>query len=261
MQYGAITEHMDVAQVVLYVFWVFFAGLIFYLRQEDRREGYPLENAKTGQVGANFWPMIPDAKTYLLPHGHGKKMLPNAVRDTRPVQGTPVGLNPGAPLEPIGNPLLAGIGPGSWAERSDTPDLTHLGHPKIVPMSKAHGYTIASGDPDPRGLPVKGVDNRVGGTVTDLWVDQAEHFVRYLEVKVGEGAASRQVLLPITFSLVRASAQMPHVYVNAITSKQFADVPQTRSPEQITLLEEDKVAAYYGAGQLWAYPGRNEPLL
>ncbi len=33
---GAITSYIDVAQVVLYAFWIFFAGLIFYLRREDR---------------------------------------------------------------------------------------------------------------------------------------------------------------------------------------------------------------------------------
>ena len=32
------------AQVVLYAFWIFFAGLILYLRREDKREGYPLES-------------------------------------------------------------------------------------------------------------------------------------------------------------------------------------------------------------------------
>ena len=31
--------YMDVAQVTLYVFWIFFACLIFYLRREDKREG------------------------------------------------------------------------------------------------------------------------------------------------------------------------------------------------------------------------------
>ena len=39
----SFTSYIDVAQVVLYGFWVFFAGLIFYLRTEDKREGYPLQ--------------------------------------------------------------------------------------------------------------------------------------------------------------------------------------------------------------------------
>ena len=40
---GAI-GNLDVAQIVLYAFWLFFFGLLFYLRREDRREGYPLES-------------------------------------------------------------------------------------------------------------------------------------------------------------------------------------------------------------------------
>ncbi len=59
---GAI-GNLDVAQLVLYAFWFFFAGLIFYLRREDRREGYPLESE--GQRGFKprnlIW--IPEPKT------------------------------------------------------------------------------------------------------------------------------------------------------------------------------------------------------
>ena len=42
MEIGAITEYVDVAQVVLYVFWIFFFLVIFYLHTENKREGYPL---------------------------------------------------------------------------------------------------------------------------------------------------------------------------------------------------------------------------
>ena len=28
---GAITQNIDIAQLVLYAFWIFFAGLIYYL--------------------------------------------------------------------------------------------------------------------------------------------------------------------------------------------------------------------------------------
>ena len=45
MNPGAITASIDVAQVTLYLFWLFFAGLLIYLRREDKREGYPLEEA------------------------------------------------------------------------------------------------------------------------------------------------------------------------------------------------------------------------
>ena len=44
---AALTGYIDVAQVTLYAFWLFFAGLIFYLRREDKREGYPLDSDRT----------------------------------------------------------------------------------------------------------------------------------------------------------------------------------------------------------------------
>ena len=50
MQTGAITSHIDVAQVALYAFWIFFAGLIFYLRSEDKREGYPLQSDRSDRI-------------------------------------------------------------------------------------------------------------------------------------------------------------------------------------------------------------------
>ena len=31
METGAITSYIDVAQVVLYAFWIFFAGLIYWI--------------------------------------------------------------------------------------------------------------------------------------------------------------------------------------------------------------------------------------
>ena len=40
---GAITQYVDVAQLVLYAFWIFFAGLVYYLVRENHREGYPME--------------------------------------------------------------------------------------------------------------------------------------------------------------------------------------------------------------------------
>jgi hypothetical protein len=47
MQIGAITQYIDVAQIVLYAFWIFFFSLLVYLRREDKREGYPLESDRT----------------------------------------------------------------------------------------------------------------------------------------------------------------------------------------------------------------------
>ena len=51
------------------------------------------------------------------------------------------------------------------------------------------------------------------------------------------------------------------VKVASILAAQFAQVPALRHAEQITLLEEEKVMAYYGGGTLYATPERQEPLL
>lgn len=62
-----ITEGIDLAQVVLYAFWIFFAGLIVYLRREDKREGYPLHR-DGGLETAHGWPVPPDPKPARASH-------------------------------------------------------------------------------------------------------------------------------------------------------------------------------------------------
>lgn len=253
---GALTQNIDVAQVVLYAFWVFFAGLIFYIRQEDRREGYPLENDKTGKVGLWGWPFIPDPKTFKLAHGLDPVSVPNNKRDTRPIKAKKIAPFAGAPLEPTGNPLADGVGPAAWAERAERPDLNMHGDPRIVPMSSLEGWVVDPHDPDPRGFKVMGCDRKSAGTISDIWVDTAEHTIRYLEVAVTNGP---KVLLPITFTLVNGSHE--HVYVHALKSTHFAGVPQTANPAQVTLREEDKITGYYGGGMLYATRERAEPIL
>ncbi len=256
MEIGAITQYIDVAQVALYAFWVFFAGLLFYIRQEDRREGYPLESDQTGHFDKNQWVFMPTPKTFKLPHGHGEVSVPNDIRDTRAIKAERLSVASGSPLEPIGDPMLANVGPGSFAERADTPDLTMQGHPKIVPLRSAPDFSLASEDPDPRGMNVVYADKVKGGTVKDVWIDQSEYLIRYLEVE----ADGQTVLLPMTFALIK-NRRDPYVYVHAILSGQAANVPKLANPEQVTLLEEDKICAYYGAGQLYATPQRAEPLI
>ncbi|TNY03226.1 photosynthetic reaction center subunit H, partial [Escherichia coli] len=69
MQTGAITGYIDVAQLVLYAFWIFFAGLIVYLHRENKREGYPLESDRSRSISVQGWPAVPEAKTYRLANG------------------------------------------------------------------------------------------------------------------------------------------------------------------------------------------------
>jgi len=263
MQSGA---YMDVAQVTLYVFWIFFACLIFYLRREDKREGYPLDSTALGGGIVHGFPRMPGPKNYLLRDGH-TATLPNHKNDRRDVAVAPIARWPGAPVEPTGNAMLDGVGPGSWADREDVPELNIDNVPCIVPLRLAEGTFLEPRDPDPRGMKVLGADSEVGGVVTDVWVDRAEALIRYLEVEVAASAggdaggpsATKRVLLPMPFALV--NHRRGRVTVNAILGSQFANVPTTASPNQVTKREEDRIVGYYGAGTLYATPARQEPLL
>jgi len=267
---GDITSYIDVAQVVLYAFWIFFAGLIFYLRREDRREGYPLESEVTGKADESSWGLwVPQPKVYLLPHG-GTAMVPNGRSDPEPPKLEPVEAWSGAPLEPTGNPMLDGVGPGSYVMRSDEPEVMEDGSAVIVPLRVATDYSIAEGDLDIRGVEVLGGDNEVAGTVKDVWVDRVDQLIRYIEIELTDGAMTSSqeapgdttVLAPMTFADVRRGGTAePSVKINAIFSHHFADVPRTKHPDQITSLEEDKISAYYGGGTLYAEPSRLEPML
>lgn len=260
-QTGAITSYIDVAQVVLYAFWLFFAGLIFYLRREDKREGYPLESDRTeraSRVKVVGFPSMPAAKTFQLAHG-GSVSAPTGIGDRRPIKAQPVGAWPGAPIEPTGNPMRDGVGPASYAEREDAPELTIDGHPNIVPMRIATDTVVAVEDADPRGMQVVAADGKIAGTVRDIWIDRAEPQIRYLEVAIQAAGGEGRVLLPIHFA--RISGGRRQVTVQAILASQFADVPTLKSNDQITKLEEDRITAYYAGGTLYATPSRLGPIL
>lgn len=252
---GAITGYIDVAQLVLYVFWIFFAGLIIYLRREDKREGYPLWSEATSTAPITNFPPIPPAKTFKL--HEGGSVVVDGRPDQRPIKASSVEPWPGAPLTPTGNPMLDGVGPASYAQRADVAEQTYEGEIKIVPLRAAHGFYLETRDPDPRGMTVKGADKRAAGTVTDVWVDRSEFMIRYLEVALS--GSERHILVPINFTRIDGEARV--ISVVAILAKQFADVPATKSMEQVTRLEEEKICAYFAGGYLYATPERAEPLI
>lgn len=247
--------NLDLASISLWLFVVFFALLIYYIQRENMREGYPLED-DDGRVSANqgMFP-VPEDKTFLLPHGRGSVTVPsgqNPERANLPLVKTAAGN--GFPFEPTGDPMADGVGPASWAPRRDVPELDGHGHPKIVPMSKKSGFSVVAGR-DPRGLPVKAGDNAVVGTISDLWIDEPEQLIRYLEIDLADGGGKR--LIPMTLARVWSS----HVKVRIIYSAQFAGIPRHASQNQVTLLEEDKITGYFGGGTLYATPARQEPVL
>jgi photosynthetic reaction center H subunit len=259
MHPGAITSHIDVAQVTLYAFWLFFAGLILYLRGEDRREGFPLQSDTAPYKRLGRFLGIPKPKTFLLANGE-MRTAPRNETSVPVTTARPIGGWPGAPLEPIGNPMLAGVGPGAYARRHDVPDtMFETGAPKIVPLRADPEFFLTLEDPDPRGMRVVAADRKIAGIVADVWVDRSETLIRYLEIEIATAAGPRRVLAPMPAADI--DGRHRRVVIDALLSTQFADVPVTASTDQVTMLEEDKISAYYAAGRLYATPSRQEPLI
>jgi len=256
MNRGAITQYIDVAQLLLYAFWLFFAALIIYLRREDKREGYPLDSdrtSRTDRIVVEGFPRTPEPKTFLL-EGGAKVKVPRNAPDLRPVAARPTSPFLGAPLQPTGDPMQDGVGPAGYAERAEVPDLTLEGTPKIVPLRVATDFHIAPEDKDPRGWPVLGADGVSGGTVSDLWVDRSEPQIRYIEVAVASG---RRVLLPAP--VAKFDVEHEVVTVQVVLGKHFDGAPVQSNADQVTRREEDRVSAYFGSGMLYAEPGRLGP--
>lgn len=259
---GAITGYIDVAQLVLYAFWIFFAGLIIYLRREDKREGYPLESDRSDRaprVQVVGFPKPPPPKAYLLPHGQGVRYAPRHEPPAESIPGTTT-THPwnGSPLIPTGDPMRDGVGPASYPNREDVPDLTYDGRPKVVPMRVATDFFVEPSDPDPRGMTVVAGDGRTAGKVIDIWVDRSEPRALYFEVELASGAGPN-VLLPYGNAKIRGDQR--RIDVVSITADQFDHVPRTANPDQITRLEEDRITAYFSSGLLYATPERQEPLV
>ena len=258
---------------MLYLFWGFFIWLIFYIQQEGRREGFPLVSDPDGEaLNQDLWMPTPkvfhtnDGRTVFAPN-------PDSA-DTRDLPIAFVQGGAGAPVVTTGNnPMLESVGPASYAERPDVPDLTFEGHDRLVPMRIAAEWSIAEQDIDPRGVTVYGADGVAAGVVKDVWVDRSEYIMRYLELEV-EGMAGHHVLLPVNTMDIRGNKDFfmdfismkkgdytPSIHVNAILASQFKDVPKLGNPDRITMLDEEKIQAYYGGGFLFATPDRAEPLI
>jgi photosynthetic reaction center H subunit len=255
MQTGAITGYFDVAQVTLYAFWIFFAGLVFYLRMEDKREGYPMVSERADTFYEGF-PPVPAPKTFILAHG-GTKSVPSYEINEIAFKSEPVEAWPGAPIQPVGNPLLSGTGPSGYALRADTPELTYeSGETRLAPMRLATDHSFDPDSPNPIGFEVVGLDGIINGIVSDAWIDREESLIRYLEVKLPTG---KSVLVPMP--LVRVDETAGFVRLASVLGSQISDAPVLSNPDQISLREEDQIQAYFSSGHLYAVADRHEPLL
>jgi photosynthetic reaction center H subunit len=244
--------NFDLASLAIWLFWGFFALLIYYLQTENMREGYPLET-EDGKTAANQGPFVlPKPKTFRLPHGRGDVTVPSAENEAlhrrTDLALERTSLSDGFPHAPTGNPMLDGVGPASWVPRRDEPELDGHGHNKIEPLAVAEGFVVSAGR-DPRGLPVQAGDLEVVGKVSDIWVDKSEQLVRYLEVELNSG---KKRLVPLTLARIWDD----RVRVNFLASDSFDHIPATKSATSVTKLEEDKISAFVASGWMYDAPKR-----
>jgi len=257
---NAFFGNFDLASLSIWLFWIFFAMLIYYLQTENMREGYPLEN-EDGTAAPNQGPFpVPNPKTFKMMHGRDDVTVPSAASEAAhrrtDLALARSGPGNGFPMDPTGDPMLDGVGPGSWVPRRDVPELDGHGHNKLIPMSQSGAFRVSAGR-DPRGLPVLAGDGAMVGTVSDIWIDGPEQLIRYLEIALDADHGGGTRLVPMQFCRIWGGK----VKINAIYGAHFAAVPVTKSPGQVTLLEEEKISAYYGGGILYAAQDRSDPLL
>ncbi len=240
----------DLASLAIWGFWFFFAALVYYLQTENMREGYPLE-MEDGSESPNQGPFpVPSPKTFKLPHG-GERTVPSPENEAEHRRVNlaleKVTTPEGFPQVPTGDPMVDGVGPASWTPREDVPELNAHGHAKIGPMGERDDFFLSAGR-DPRGMPVLSKDDQVVGHVTDMWIDEAEQEVRYLEFTLESEHGSGKRLVPMTLTRVAPK----WVMVASLHSSRFDGVPQTKSGSQITKLEEEKISAWYAGGTLYS---------
>lgn len=242
---------IDLVEILFTGFWIFFIGLVLYLHRESKREGYPLVSDRSDSITVQGFPAMPPPKTYHVEGGR-TVTVPSYEGPDDDFQAKPAAGHPGAPLDPVGDPLQARFGPGAWSKRPDIFEKTLDGKPRIVPLRVAEGFHVDEKDTDPRGMTVVAADGETVGEVSDVWIDLAEPQIYFLEVATGSGSK----MVPFGFADMSGS----NIRVNALYSQQFANVPTIASPDQITMLEEDKIMGYFGGGLLFADDSRREPL-
>ena len=275
MEVGYITQYIDVAQLALYLFWLFFVFLVLYLNRESRREGFPLRFHENDRGAPSTEHKVPEPKTYELLNGESIQLPSSKNDDHREFNATPLGPWPGAPLVPNGDAMIDGLGAAAWAERSDHPDMNGEGEPRIMPMSAlpSDEFYIAKRSPDPRGMDVRACDGELVGKISDIMVDRMEMLPRYYKVALDTG---KTVLLPMMYVKVRRKTLGPvdgtleermidsrerEVRVASLNAAQFDHVPLCSRDDVVTLLEEDKIQAYYGGAHVYGSPQRTEPFI
>ena len=204
---GAITSYIDVAQLVLYAFWIFFAGLIYYLRARGQARGLSAGIA-TARPRVDVTGLPADAAAQDLPararrHGHGAERQALAAAAEGQARRT---AGPARRWSPTGNPMLDGVGPGAYADRADVPDLTFEGHAedRAAARGAATSTCRAQGPRSARHARSSAPTARSAAPCATCGSTAPRALFRYLEVEPSP-AATRRVLLPINFARIDAA--------------------------------------------------------
>ncbi len=240
------TQHIDVAQAAFWIFFLFFLGLVYRLRQNDKREGYPMKASPFSSEPSLGFPLPAEPHIYRLNEG-GTTQAPHYYQGGEQ-HAEPLYQFDGTPLSPVGNPLLAGIGPGSWVKRNPEPMRTEKGDLLLQPMRLLPEWSVGKDDADPRGMRVFDWRWREVGTVADCWLDTGIKIIRLLEVEVASG----RVLVPIYHTAINEKKR--EVRVTSLAVDQFADIPRLANPDVLATWEDERLNAYFAAG--YFYRGR-----
>jgi len=212
--------NIDLVEILFTLFWLFFIVLVLYLHREGKREGYPLVSDRSDQVTVQGFPAMPDPKTFFLDDGRTVQK-PAAEAPEEHFSAEPAANYPGAPFNPVGDPMKSGFGTGSWAKRSEVPEKTLDGKPRIIPMRADSSLEVDQRDTDPRGMTV------VAGDGVDVGVELVLHAAPHL--LVGDPFELRARHLPLL-----PSAQGAEERLRARPRADLGDVehgvpPSTRS--------------------------------
>lgn len=246
---GAITRDIDLTQLVFTAFVIFFLGLVYYLRQQDKREGYPLEDPADPERRLVGFPLPPPPKEFLLMEG-GTATMPHFTSPPE-LRADRLYPSPGAPMVPTGDPLADAVGPAAYPLRQDEPLRSKRDEFALAPMRELPEWQVWEGEADPRGMRVIGADGALAGTAVDLWVDRDVKILRYIEVETAPPGAARRALLPIYYADVKPNRR--EIRVKALNAAQFAAIPALKVPNQITAREEDRLNAFFSGAFFYRY--------
>lgn len=241
----------DLASAAIWGFWIFFAGLVIYLQTENMREGYPLvDDDGEPSSGPGIFP-TPKDKTFELRDGRGSISVPSEqVAERANLAMAQTSDSAGSPYVPTGNAMVDGVGPASWAARKDHAELDAHGHAKIRPMKDLPDFKVSAGR-DPRRLAVMGGDGEIVGRATDMWIDVPEQMVRYISVDLNPEGTGKTRLVPMNMAKIGTD----RVICKSMMADTWEGIPQTKSGSQVTLLEEEKIMAWFGGAAMYAKPG------